>query len=246
MSNRLVDDPRFQESRLVDNQRNVERRLVRKQTVRHLAVLGERFSMVARYDDERSAAGALVEDPRQERRQRGIRRGYFAQIRRGFEPRGEWFRRRVREMRLVNVDPRKPFSVRRRDRTRIRPRSARIAVDPSERRTNRIGARALRHVERRLVSGLAVAIVVDIESTRQPEPYVEWKRADECAGSVAAPLQQRRQRIHFGWKSEPGVVADTVGRRISARQNARVRRQRHDAVCVSAREPHTGLCEPID
>ena len=179
--------------------------------------------MVARYDDERSAVCALVEDRRHERRQRGIRCGYFAQIRRGFEPRGEWFRRRVREMRLVNVDPRKPFSVRRRDRTRIRSRSGRIAVDPSERRTNRVGARALRHVERRLVSGLAVAIVVNIESTRQPEPYVEWKRADECAGSVAARFQQRGQRVHLRRKPEPGVVADAVACRISARQNARVR-----------------------
>ena len=220
MPHRLGDHPRLPETRREGHQRHVQRRFIREQTVRHLAVLAERFTVVAGQHDERVSAGALIEDRCDERRQSGVGGGAFSKIRRIGKARRERFRRDVRKVRLVDMDPREPW------------RGLLAAVDPRQRRGDRVGASPFRNAERIPLDALPVPIVVDVESAPQAEPDVERKRADERAGAIAERLEPRGQRVDVGRKSEAGILANAVPEWIPPGEYVGVRRERDDVLCV--------------
>ena len=220
MPYRLADDARLQEARRERHQRHVQRRFVREQSMRHLAMLAERFTVVAREHDERASAGAAIEDRSKERRESGVGRSAFAQIRRIRKARRERFRRNVRKVRLIEVHPCEPR------------RGLRGGVDPRESSSHRVGTPPFRHPKSVPFDAFPVPIVVDVEPAPEPEPHVERKGADERARAISERLEPRRQRVDVGWKPEAGILANAVPERIPAGEDVGVRRQRDDVLRV--------------
>ena len=233
MLHRVGDDAGGNPMRVVQDQRHVQGRVVGEEAVRHFAVLAERFAVIRRQHNHRVAACRRVEHRLQQRAERGVNRGDFAEVRRAAIPRRERLRRRVRKMRLVHVHPREP----RRG----------VARDPRQRRGDRVGAAPLRNAKRD-GAGLVLrkVIVVDVETWRQTEARIERKGADERAGAVVPRAQQRRQRRDLRRKTEAGVFAHAVAERIQAREDGGMRRQGDDGRGAGLGESDAAGRQPID
>ena len=201
MPYRLADDARLQEARRERHQRHVQRRFVREQPMRHLAVLAERFTVVAGEHDERASAGAAIEDRSEERRESGVGRGAFAQIRRIRKARRERFRRSVRKVRLIEVHPCEPR------------RGLRGGVDPRESSSHRVGTPPFRHPKSVPFDAFPVPIVVDVEPAIQAEPRVENEGADKCTGAIAGGLEHGGERRQIRAEPKQSVRAEAMHRR---------------------------------
>ncbi len=228
--------------RLEKDQRHAQRRLVGEQPVRHLAVLAERLAVVRGEDDERVGVVRAVERRLKEWRERGVGGGDLAEVGRGAISRGERLRRRVREVRLVEVHPREPG----RCRARLAGACGAALAHPLECGGDGRRRRALGHAEGDVGFALGEAVVVDVEAARQAEAGVEREGADEGAGAIAARVEQRRERVGGGRETEAGVFADAVAERIDAREDVGVRRQRHDRRGVGLIEADAGGGEAVD
>ena len=165
---------------LGNDERNVKRRFVGEQTVRLLAVLAKRLSVIAGDDDDRRPRGiAHIVEKRRERR---VGRRDLAV--------GTAFRRTG--CRRAAAD-----DTARADRTRApRRTSGRFLCAPIQSRasgTTVVAGRSGMH-ELSRVARFAESIVVDVEPLIQAETRVERKGGDERAGRVTSLLQNRRER----------------------------------------------------
>ena len=243
MPHGIGNRPRREPVRLVQDQRHAKRRLVGEQAVRHLAVLAERLAVIGGEHHERVASSLRVQHRLQEGPERSVDRRHFAEIWRVAIPRRIRLGRRVREVRLVHVDPRQP---RRPRRAGGRGRGRILAPDPLERGGDGVRTAALRDAERDVRLVLRKPIVVDVEAARQTEAGVERKSADEGAGPVVAPAHQRRERLDGGREPEAGVLAHAVAEGVQTGEDVRVRRQRDDTGGAGLGEADAGGGEPID
>ena len=91
-------------SRSGDDQRHAQGRVVEQHSVRALAVVAKPFSVIARDDDERAVHLAMRAQPLEHARDLFVRERDLAIVRRA-RPRGEPRRRRVRRVRIVEVNP---------------------------------------------------------------------------------------------------------------------------------------------
>ncbi len=98
-----------------------------------------------------------------------------------------------------------------------------------------------RHARRR-----GKAVVVDVESLGQPEARVQGVAADERRRGVAAGLQQLGEGLKLRRDDEAPVVADAVGRRRPADEQAGVGRERQGDVGESPSEDRPRRREPVD
>ncbi len=114
---------------LREDQRDVERGLISEQAVRLLAVIAERFAVVAGHDDERRAIRCphIVE----QRRYRRVGRRDFAVIRPAGIPRVERSRRAIRRVRVEQVHPHEPRLISQPTRLDARLKPSRYSVGPT-------------------------------------------------------------------------------------------------------------------
>jgi len=89
-----------------DHERHAERGLVQQHPVRPLAVLAQRLAVIARDDDERAIEVAARAKRCEHASELRVGVCHFAVVRR-LRPRGVLGRRRVRGVRIVEVDPQK-------------------------------------------------------------------------------------------------------------------------------------------
>jgi hypothetical protein len=169
-------------------------RFVEQQSVRQLAVLSERFAMIANNRDD----GVAAIDGREQTRDLSVDISHFAVVRRRIRR-----RRRVRRMRIVKVHPRK-------ERPRI------VLPQPRQRAVDDLAAAPLR-VERSAAVGHVAddLVVVALEAAIESETMIEDEGADERAGAVAA-AKRRRQRLAGRRKCTDAVVAQPVMQRQEA------------------------------
>ena len=105
---------------------------------------------------------------------------------------------------------------------------------------------SLRHVECGSIAPLSVAVVVHVEAAIEAESAVERKCADECARPISERMQHRCEGVDLLRQPEAGILVDAVVRRIEARQDVRVRWQRHDGMGMRGRKSHAPLRQTID
>jgi hypothetical protein len=74
-----------------------------------LPVFAERLAMIGRDHDEGAIEGVSGAQTIEKGAERLVRVGDFARIRILAVARGKWFRRRIRFVRIVQVDPGKPW-----------------------------------------------------------------------------------------------------------------------------------------
>ena len=99
---RVADGDR--DTRPRDDQGNAQRRVVGEQSVRHLAVLAQRFTMVGRDDRQRVVEGAGSPEAREEATERGVGERHLVVVRVGHALLG----RVVRLVRIEQVGPSEP------------------------------------------------------------------------------------------------------------------------------------------
>ncbi len=200
----------------MEDERHTQRRLVGEDAVRRLPVLPERLAVVGGEDDERPLARGCREERLEERPEGGVRGRHLALVglvREGGRQRG---RRLVREVRLVQVDERKPLL-------------AADRVDPSPGRAHRVLSRPLGHGE----GGRARSshpVVVHLEPAVEPEARVERERADEGPGAPALLAQDRGEGRPVRGETEARVVVNPVAQRVVAGEQVGVRGQGHHVV----------------
>ena len=193
-AHRRADHAR-RERRRGNDHRHVQRRFVKQQAVRQLAVLAERFAVIA---DERDDGVAAID--------RGEQPGHlridvrdFAVVRLRIRR-----RRRVRRMRIVEMHPREEWP-----RFRL-PQPRQRAVDHVGAAAFGVeGAAAVGHVAHDLV-------VVALEAAIESEAMIEDERGDEGACPVVVRREVRRQRLPRGGKDADAVVAHPVMQRQQA------------------------------
>ena len=208
-----------------------QRGFVREQPVRGLAVIAERFAVIAGNDDERRPRDC------------------------GAQPRtADRARRRRPRLRRNTVDPRT------RDRTAAAADRARAARRRGPRRASgHRPARRIHDVASATTADagrstivkpppvtIVEAPVVDVEPRRQAEPCVEREGGHERTRREAARLQDRRERRHPRLQPVATVFAVAVLKRVGAGEDARVRRQRHDCLGVGERKADASCRNRID
>ena len=110
VAHRIGDDAWREDLRREEDERHVQRALVGEQAMRRFAVLAARLSVIAGHDDERAAGRAVAKNRIEKRREGGVGGGDFAEVRIRRESRPERFGRRIRKVRLVEMDPGEPWS----------------------------------------------------------------------------------------------------------------------------------------
>ena len=212
-----------------DDQRNVQRVLVREEPVRRFPVSTECLSVVGGQNDKDRSPPPP--DGLEQGLERAIDRRHLSRVRVGRVLAIEWWRRRVRRVRVVEVNPREP-------------RASLFADPPGCCRRNRrrrpFGHRQLAGARR------GVPVVVDVEAGIEAEARIQRKRADEGTRRVAPRAQAGGERRHARAQPVAGVVADPVSERIQPRENGGMRRQRDHAVRVCRVEADAVRGEPID
>ena len=229
-----IDHSRRGERRRIDDERNPQCRLVGKDAVRRLAVIAERLTVIRSHDHERVGRLAGVDDGLQQRSESRIGRRDFPGIGVACESRCKRLGRRIRVVRLVEMNPAEP---------RFGARST--FLQPTECRGNGLGSRAFLLEKRRTCGRIDEGVVIDVEAARQAEPGVERKAADEGARVKSARLEARGERGFSGGQSEAGIVAHAVFGRQPAGEDVGVRGQREHVVCAGAAEPDTAGGEAI-
>ena len=205
---------------LRDDQRHVQRRLVGEQPVRQLAVIAERFAVIAGDDDQSSdatsraaasssgpsALSTYATSPRY-----GLSR-YCGVERR---------RRRVGRMRIEHVHPGEP-------RLLLPPIHA-IARghDHARRAARRARSRRLRVPSR-------PTVVVDVEAAVEAESRSSGNAPTNAPVAKPRALQHRREGRRAGVEPEAGVVAHAVLIRIRARSGCWCATASVTTVCACA------------
>jgi hypothetical protein len=184
-------------------------------------------------DHERVALLSGAKERLEDGTEQAVRVRHFAVIGRLRMARREGLRRDVREVRLIEVDPREG------------PRRS-LGRPPLLRLLHRPGPRPLRHEERGARLGIAQAIVVDVEPPVEAEPRVEREGAHEGTRRVAGPLEEGGQRVDATGEPEAGVVTDTVIERVPAGEDVGVRRQRHHVLGMRLLEAHAAGGQAVD
>ena len=216
---------------LGNDERDVKRRFVGEQTVRLLAVLAKRLSMIAGDDDDRRPRGiAHIVEKRRERR---VGRRYLAVVRLSGVLAVERRRRTVGRVRIEHVHPGEPAG-------------AFVRADPIAREGHHGCRRPLGHDELSRVARFPESIVVDVEPLIQAETRVQRKGGDEGTGRVTSLLENRRERTCARREPIAAVLADAVDVRILTGENARVRWQRKDGLRMRKREADAFARKPVE
>jgi hypothetical protein len=126
----------------------------------------------------------------------------------------ERFRRIVRGVRIVEMDPREK-------------RRGAVLVDPRQRAVDDLVARALDRAHREdLVLGQIEVVEIGVEPLRDAPLRIEHVGRDEAPGRVAAGLQGLGERLLLVVEEVPAIVADAMLRRKAPGEERGVRRQR--------------------
>jgi hypothetical protein len=99
---------RRQRSLRPEDQRHTQCHVVGEESVRTLTVLAERLSVIRRDDDERVVERARRPQAVEETAEDSVRVGNLARVRIGCVTSSKWFRRGVRLVGIVQVDPSEP------------------------------------------------------------------------------------------------------------------------------------------
>ena len=184
-----------------------------------LAMFAEALAVVRRHHDCRPIQRPLGKPGEQPPDHRvGVRD--FGVIR--LVLRGVRFRRAVRLVGIVEVDPREPrtrglglgagWRGQRAGDLGTRGLGTRRGVDPGQRGPDDVLPAAFGAFGGIACVFFSVAIVVFVESAVETEPGVEHERADERTGAVARALQNRREGGNRRAETEEPVCAQAVNR----------------------------------
>jgi hypothetical protein len=227
---RSRDDASSRNVRPRHDERHAHRRLIDQHAVRQLAVVAEAFSMIGEHDD----IDVLVAAGRAKRVEDAadllVGEGDLAVVRTAGKTTAEGFRRIVRGVRIVEMQPREE-----------RPRRA---LKPANRGVGHFVGASLSALFAR--TRFVKLLVEGVEALREPECRGDRIRADEGGGAVAKLLQATgRGRIPRS-EREDDVAADAVGRRISTGEDRRVRRSGQRNRGLRAREARAARGERIE
>jgi hypothetical protein len=172
--------------------------------------------MVPYHDDERALAqpeaAELVEHASDQR----IVEGDLTVVGGVLEGLVEWGRRRVRRVRIVEVEPREP-----RRRAIAGPR-----VEPGRERGHRVVPAALGFDVDDVGPGRGVhPVVVSLEAAGEAVAPVEDERAHERGGAIACPAERCGKRIEPSGQIEVAVAARAVLERVERGEQRGVRRK---------------------
>ena len=232
MPHRLREARLAQQARAEEDERHPERRVVGEDAVRPLAVLPSRLAVVGGEDHERPPVAAALQERAEEGLESGVGRGHLSRVGVGGEAPRERLGRRVREVRLIEVDPeegRGPFA----------------AAQPLEGQGDGAGARPLVLTEPQAVVAGQEAVVVHVEAGREPELRGQREGAHESPRAVAAGLEQGGQRVLALRKAEAAVVPHPVLQRVSAREDIGMRGKGDHVVGVGTLEAHSFAGEAV-
>ena len=234
-ADRVADAPRrHRVVRRSNQERHVHGRLVDEEPVRPLAMFAEALAVIAHHHDDGVAREIVLVEVREQPADLRIDEGDLADVGAVRVARLEGLRRRVRRMRVVEVDP---------------PEEARSGdlVEPRQRVIGYFIAGPIDAAERqRLIFRQVEVVEVGLKALRDPPLVIEYVGADEPAGGEAARLQPLGHRRLAVVEEEPSVVAHAVPRRELSREDRRVRRQRQRRRRDGLLEEHTFARQPIE
>ena len=198
-----------------------------------LPVLIQPFAMVGEQHDRGAIVDPLPLQVVEELADDRVRRGDLAVVRRARVLAAKFGSRRVRRVRLEEVEEEEE-------------RLLRAPFDPALGDRFRFGARPLQAADRLAALHLDV-VVVEVEGLRQSAVAAEHVRGDGRTGGVALLLQQRRdRRVLRRVEAEADVVAHAVVGRQLAGEERDVRRERERHVRVGVREEDGIVAEPVE
>src|SRR5579862_5997036 len=140
--------------------------------------------------------------------------GDFAVVKAAGVFRAVWFRRIVRAVRIVEMQPEKK-------------RTTRILFQPIDRTRDALAGAAVYESGIFFLESLRrKRIVIEVEAPRQSPAAVENEGADNCSGAVTCFLKSLRDRAELGPKRLAGEIPHAVLKRISSSEDHSVRRPR--------------------